>query len=414
LGGAVWGEGSVLENIACTLATLRNQPCALSESLIDSQSYLKTKLSAYKMTLQEQIDKARTEIKTDGYSMSIGEWISIYESGEIDIHPEFQRFFRWSPSQKTRLIESIFLGIPIPQVFVAQRTDGVWDVVDGLQRLSTIYQLVGILKKIDGKPEEPLVLQGTKYLPGLEGKKWEDADGDISLTAAQRLIIKRSKIAVSIILRESNDTSKYELFQRLNTGGSSLSPQEVRNSIAVMMGNGFYDWLRALSNNEDFKECISLTDRAVDEQYDMDLALRFVVFRTISEDELKNIGDLNDFLTAKMIAVIDDPNFNKAVEGEAFIKTFNILRTRVGEECLRKYDWTKSKFSGGFLVSAYEVVALGVGFNYKLVETSNMDLRSKIEEIWKNPTFTSTSGSGIRASSRVPNTIPYGREVFSK
>jgi hypothetical protein len=245
-------------------------------------------------------------------------------------------------------------------------------------------------------------------------KKWEDSDGDISLTAAQRLIIKRSKIAVSIILRESNDSSKYELFQRLNTGGSSLSAQEVRNSIAVMMGNGFYEWLRTLSNNEDFKECVSLTDRALDEQYDMDLALRFIVFRTIPEDELKNIGDLNDFLTTKMIATIEDPSFNKTVEGEAFVKTFNILRTRAGEECLRKYDWSKTKFSGGFLVSAFEVVALGVGFNYKLVEASSMDLRGKVEEIWKNPTFTSTSGSGISASSRVRNTIPYGREVFSK
>jgi hypothetical protein len=91
-------------------------------------------------TLQEEIDKSRAIIRTDGYSMSIGEWISLYERSEIDIHPEFQRFFRWSPKQKSRLIESILLGIPIPQIFVAQREDGVWDVVDGLQRLSTIYQ----------------------------------------------------------------------------------------------------------------------------------------------------------------------------------------------------------------------------------------------------------------------------------
>ena len=59
------------------------------------------------INLQDAIDKKRAEIRTDAYSMSIGEWISLYENNEIDIHPEFQRFFRWTSTQKTRLIESI-------------------------------------------------------------------------------------------------------------------------------------------------------------------------------------------------------------------------------------------------------------------------------------------------------------------
>ena len=59
------------------------------------------------MGLQEEIDKTRAEIRTDGYPVSIGEWISIYEKEELDIHPEFQRFFRWSTRQKSRLIERL-------------------------------------------------------------------------------------------------------------------------------------------------------------------------------------------------------------------------------------------------------------------------------------------------------------------
>lgn len=85
------------------------------------------------MNLQQRIDERRREIRTDGYPVSIGEWISLYENSELDIHPEFQRFFRWTNTQKTLLIESILLGIPIPSIFVSQRADGVWDVVDGLQ-----------------------------------------------------------------------------------------------------------------------------------------------------------------------------------------------------------------------------------------------------------------------------------------
>jgi hypothetical protein len=102
------------------------------------------------MSLQDEIEKASREIATDGYPMSIGEIINVYRDGELDLHPEFQRFFRWKPSQKSKLIESILLGIPLPSIFVFQRADGVWDVIDGLQRLSTILEFAGELKREDG------------------------------------------------------------------------------------------------------------------------------------------------------------------------------------------------------------------------------------------------------------------------
>jgi len=98
------------------------------------------------MALQEEINEKKKEISTDGYPMSIGELMSLYKEGELDIHPEFQRFFRWSIQQKSKLIESILLGIPIPSIFVSQRQDGIWDVVDGLQRLSTIFEFIGLLR----------------------------------------------------------------------------------------------------------------------------------------------------------------------------------------------------------------------------------------------------------------------------
>jgi uncharacterized protein with ParB-like and HNH nuclease domain len=73
--------------------------------------------------LEEEIQLKKNEISTDGYPMSLGELSSLYRDGELDIHPEFQRFFRWTHLQKTKLIESILLGIPIPSIFVSQRED---------------------------------------------------------------------------------------------------------------------------------------------------------------------------------------------------------------------------------------------------------------------------------------------------
>lgn len=123
--------------------------------------------------LSDKIKELKKEIVSDSYSMSIGELISLYNDEELDIHPRFQRLFRWSSYQKTRFIESILLNIPIPPIFVSQNEEGVWDVIDGVQRLSTIFQFVGKLKDQYGNTVDKLVLEGTKALPELEGLYWE-------------------------------------------------------------------------------------------------------------------------------------------------------------------------------------------------------------------------------------------------
>ena len=365
------------------------------------------------MSLQEEIDVTRAEIRTDSYPMSIGELISLYESKEIDIHPEFQRFFRWNSDQKSRLIESLFLGIPIPQIFVAQRKDGVWDVVDGLQRLSTIFQFVGILKDEKGNALPPLVLEKTKYLPSLGNKKWDDeSDNENSLSTAQRLLIKRSKIDMSIILKESDEKSKFELFQRLNTGGSPLSDQEVRNSILVMIDSQFYRWLRTLSQYEAFRECVLLTDRALEEQYDMDLALRFLLLRTMKEHRLKEIGDINEFISDEMIDLVSNKKIDLDEEARAFQSTFSFLKDTFGNDSFRRYDPASDRFVGGFLISAFELVAIGIGYNYKEILAKPIDVVKITKDLWMNENFTSRSGSGIRASLRIPNTLSLGRKAF--
>jgi hypothetical protein len=365
------------------------------------------------MALQSEIDEARNDIRTDSYSVSIGEWISIYEKGEVDIHPEFQRFFRWTSLQKSRLIESIFLGIPIPPIFVAQRKDGVWDVVDGLQRLSTIYQFVGILRDEEDRKVGPLALEATKYLPSMGGYKWEDPhDTNHSLTMAQRLLIKRAKIDVSIILRESEHRAKYELFQRLNTGGSQLSDQEVRNAILVMLNREFYQWLRALSRDDAFVECTAISDRAADEQYDMELALRFLVFRRMPESQLKGLGDIGEFLTESAARLAEDKDFEREGETKAFRETFAQLQD-VGPDAFRRYDAKRKRFVGGFSVSAFEAVSLGIGYHYRGHQSRPLnDLRQRIQKMWSEDAFVKNSGSGIRASLRIPRIVPFGRKLF--
>jgi uncharacterized protein with ParB-like and HNH nuclease domain len=372
------------------------------------------------MSLQEEIDKTRQDIRTDSYSMSIGEWISLYEKEEIDIHPEFQRFFRWSDYQKSAFIESILLGIPIPPIFVSQREDGVWDVVDGLQRLSTIYEFVGLLKEED--PEEQLeekeklmvALENTTYLPSLKGKKWDDSnDKDNSLTQAQRLLIKRAKISVNIVEKESDAMIKYELFQRLNQGGSIATHQEMRNCMLLMLNKELFNLMRSLANYDSFKNCIALSDRLEEEQYDMELVLRFILLFDKHENKINELGgDVNTFLTEKMreMAVIKDLNYDHI--DEAFKETFDILNRTTGDSSFKRYKPEQDKFLGGFLLSAYEVVALGIGFNYKNSLPENQ-ISERIKNIWLDPTYQQWSGAGKNAARRLPHLIPLGRRIFS-
>lgn len=369
------------------------------------------------MSLNQEIEARRAEIRSDGYSMSIGELISLYRDEELDIHPEFQRFFRWSDEQKSRLIESILLGIPIPSIFVSQRDDGVWDLIDGLQRLSTIFELVGVLKDENGKELPSLTLRKTKYLPSMEGKKWEDDESGNSIENANRLIIRRAKIDVKIIQRESSESTKYELFQRLNTGGSQLSDQEVRNVILIMLNPEAYRWIEGLVQDENFQSCIGLSDRMLSERYELELATRFLVFRNIEESDLRSVGNIGEFLTDRISEMAQSGEFQALCEKEeaAFRSTFECLANSLEDRSFRRYDATKGKHLGGFLISAFESIAFGIGYHVDSYD-DNMppaEIEEIAKDLWSNEEFLSHSGSGADTRVRLRSNIPLGRRLFA-
>jgi len=371
------------------------------------------------MALQNEIDEKKKEISTDGYPMSIGELISLYKDDELDIHPEFQMFFRRTILQKAKLIESIMLGIPIPSIFVSQREDGIWDVVDGLQRLSTIFEFVGVLKDENNQFLPPSQLIKTSYLPSLKGKYWENPeDPENSFNSSQRLILKREKIDVKIVKKESDPTIKFELFQRLNTLGSKLSDQEVRNCLLVMLNKVFYQWLKKLSEDDHFLNTISIAERLIDEQYNMELALRYLILTKINPDIVRGINDFSDFITEQMIVLVEDPEFDFAQSEVTFRKTFHILDNALAESVFKKYNQEKEKFEGKFLLAPFEAIAIGLGKNIDLwpdVPIGNeleSSLQQKVKDLWSDPVFQTKYGSGVNVTSRVPFIVPIGERIF--
>ena len=363
------------------------------------------------MDLIQEIEQKRKEIFTDSYPMSIGELANLYKDGDIEINPAFQRFYRWSESQKVKLIESILLGIPLPSIFVAQREDGIWDLVDGLQRVSTILSFMHVLKDEVGNLVEPLKLTATEYLPTLGNVTWENGDHD--LDDSLKRLFKREKVEIKIIKKESDTNTKFELFQRLKTGGSNLSDQEVRNCLMIMLNESFYRVFFDISRNDSFNECIGISDRLYEMRYEMELALRVFALARANESELRSIVDVSDFLTDSLKILAEDDSINWSVESERFKQTFNAINSTLGENAFKRY--VDGKYKGSFQLSIFEVIATG-SFLYTRTnkDLSNLpNLISNASQILsQDAEFNKYSGSGAKANYRLPRLVPLAKRLF--
>lgn len=363
--------------------------------------------------LEAQIRDARLTISSDGYPMSIGELTNLYRDGELKIRPEFQRFFRWTNTQKTRLVESILLGIPLPSIFVAQSETGSWELVDGLQRVSTILQFQGELKD----PEENLVpaleLEGTKYIPALKGRFWQNPDQSKSLTEAQRLDFKRSKIDIKIIKRESSQQAKFDLFHRLNNYGTPLNAAEMRSALLVSVSPDFFSWIEGLSRHPSFVECVQLSENLITERFDLELVTRFLVLHNKPEAELtlSQLRDLPQLLDDKMVAMATEfPNGDIRAE-ETFKSTFDLIAENGGELVFRKWNVAKSSFQGSFLLSAFEVFGCGLGYNIANGIAPTQNLLNTVKFFWSLPEMLSGYSTGRSTESRLSEFIPLGRGI---
>lgn len=363
--------------------------------------------------LEKQIEEHKKEIHSDSYPMSIGEAVNMYMEGELDIHPEFQRIYRWTVAQKSKFIESILLGIPIPPFFVAQRADGVWDLVDGLQRFSTILSFMGELKDENGQSLTPLTLSAGGYLSKLEGAAWND---DTTISKPLKLSFRREKIDFKIIKKESTSDTKYELFRRLNTGGSSLSDQEVRNCLLLMTNKSFYEWLVGLSREANFVATTPLSDDKYSEQYNIELIVRYLVFYDVDWSTVNSatISDIGDFLDNQIVSIAQNTTYDMNNISLVFVKSFELINNALGGEAFRKYYPLENRHKGGFSIALFEAVSVGIARNIDYVSSiTSENLKRMIENLSTNVEFTSSSGSGIRGNTRVSRTIPTAIEYFS-
>jgi hypothetical protein len=367
------------------------------------------------MALLEEIDAARKKIVTDGYDMSVGELINLYHNDELKIDPVFQRLFRWDDERKTRFIESLILGIPFPPIFVYQDKHGIWELIDGLQRLSTVFQLTGELKGARAAELGPLILNGTRFLPSLNGKRWtESAEGaEDGIGQVLQIEIKRVRMRIEILKSESDATAKFELFQRLNTGGAALTEQEVRNSIAVSINPPFYNWLVARAGEAAFLVTTDQTETALESQAGVELALRFFAFRSVPYQAGL---DVHEYLDQALMHMATNASYDMAGEAVIFSCTFQFLNEALGSMAFKR--WNGQAFSGKFLMSVFEVLATGISRNIDALaqmqpQGRNAFIVTAAKALWDNPVFNANSGAGVRGTTRLSRLLPLANQLLN-
>ena len=343
---------------------------------------------------ERQISVLRNSLTTDRMDMSFGEIMNMYEQGEIIISPEFQRLFRWTIEQKTRFIESILLGIPIPPIFVAEDKDGRWELVDGLQRISTILSFFGILNTENPEINKWTLISGD-LLDTLEGFNID------SLPNKYRLNIKRSVCRIEIIKWDSEWDMRYELFSRLNTGGSELTDQEIRNCIFRSGLKKLYGFIDDATKDPRFITLTALTEKQKSELYDQELIVRYVCLA----EKWKDVNaSIQLYMTNCLREKLDRGEDIDEKLIDRFYQVLELLHP-LGKQIFR---FEHSTFSS----SLYDAIMVGLSEELDYYKEHKGKIQEVIDSLKDDEQFKKNSGVASSSKSRARKRIYRAVEIF--
>ncbi|WBX78134.1 DUF262 domain-containing protein [Tenacibaculum ovolyticum] len=210
------------------------------------------------------------DIKVHAKQFSLRLISDMIDDKDIDLSPDFQRNFVWNSFQKSRLIESILLRIPLPMFYFSEDNEGRITIVDGLQRLTTIKEFMN----------NEFPLKNLEYLSETCENRYFKNDGiKIGLDSKYVRWFNQTQFSVNVIDPSSPSKVKYDIFRRINTGGKPLNSQEIRNCLA---SNNFRRTLREMIQLPEFS---SATDGSIRSRRmeDHEVASRFILFSSLEK-----------------------------------------------------------------------------------------------------------------------------------
>lgn len=245
----------------------------------------------------------------------------------ILLSPSFQRNEVWNTTRKSRLIESLMLNIPLPMFYVASDEDGIWEVVDGLQRLSAIRDF--LIGNLDGKLLELSNLEflGEKF----NGKTFLSIEND---SKHQKLVndIYETEMRFTVINPGTPEAVKRNIFKRINTGGMPLTSQEIRHALYEGASSKL---INELLNSDDFKKAIG---KKIDDSRmgGSELILRLIAFMIIDKKEYKS--GLDSWLSNTMRIINNYPDPTEKQLTKIFSKKkIPVLKIKTIEEIKEKF-----------------------------------------------------------------------------
>lgn len=311
--------------------------------------------------LVDEISGTLKRVSTTALDISFNELLDMAAADppELNITPDYQRLFRWTEGQRSRFIESLILEMPVPPIFVIEVDDGRYQLIDGLQRISSYLHFRGQLaaEHLDPpvKKGDLLTLTDCDIVRSLNGKTFND------LPASLQIRLKRAFIRVEVVRKGTDSHFKYHMFKRLNTGGEGLSEQQVRNCAIRMLSSEFPDFIVNMSKVDVFQACTeALTQARLLSAVDQELVLRFFAMKN-RRAAFKH--EVSEFLTEYMedVADPDKPEpFDYKIEEASFRKTFTVLQRTLADKSFAFRNKAGNDLAAGFSILHYEAVTMGL------------------------------------------------------
>lgn len=361
----------------------------------------------------KKIEQEIAKIHTKQLDISFNEIADMYLSGELNIKPEFQRLFRWSEEKRSRFIESLILEMPVPPIFVIEVEEGKFELIDGLQRISSYLHFRGVLKSPDSDDDQavpPLRLSGCEIAPVLNGYTFND------LPATYQIRLKRNFIRMQIIRKENDPMLRYHMFKRLNTGGEQLQPQELRNCTVRLISDDFANFISEISENESFQNTTgNISDFNSQIAYREELALRFFANKNYISRYVKNIEPfLDEYMKNVSLPASshDHVGFDYQEEKAHFEKLFLILDKALGGKAFGSKNPRSDDITDSFRIYHFESIPLAISSIIDKVNSDDDDHISLIKEaltqIKFDPDFVRlTTGGGKNTKKMLEERIAY-------
>lgn len=357
-------------------------------------------------------------IHTSQYDLSFNELADMYENHELNINPEFQRLFRWSEAKQSRFIESLVLEMPIPPIYVTETQEGKYDLIDGLQRISSYLHFRGKLlnaEHLEIEIGDKLELTECDIINELNGNTFDD------LPSSLQIRLKRCFIRMEVIRKDSDKMVRYHMFKRLNTGGEALEPQEVRNCTIRILDEKFPDFLQRLAKESYFETATNnISDVKSKNAYREELVLKFFAFKNNRENYVHNVAEFLDSYM-ESVALPDSEeghlDFDYSKEEDVFKEVFTLLALSMEEQAFSSNNKAKTGLQENFRSYHYEVFSQSV---IPLLNKINIDkvkhvetLCSSITQIKLDPLFISmTTGGGKNTKNALNERISFASNIL--